>query len=308
MSALTLLIFGFGLIFLCSRFIVGEVDGLAKRIRFSKFGVSFLLLGALTSLSEIFIAISSQASGVPEIYAGNLIGGMFVISLFIIPLLALCKNGLVFDKTFPRKKFLSFGLLSFLPIIVAIDGVIFRAEAILLLVAYLAFLYYEFFLHAEVVRLNRIATKRNLLGFFIIASSAVGIFFGSQFLVASTQEIALSFGIPMFILSLFLLSFGTNIPEISIAVTSLMKKNTDIAFGDYFGSASFNVLILGLFGTMNRYVAIDLGNGKLLLLFFIANLLFLFFGLTKSRIGRFEAFLLLLVFLLVLTYEIFVLS
>lgn len=304
MSFVASLLIGFLLIFLCSRFIVGEVDALARRVRFSRFGISFLLLGALTSLSEIFVAISSQASGHPEIFAGNLIGGIFVISLLIIPLLALFKGGLEFGKQFSRNKFVGFGLLNFLPIFTAYDGVIFRYEAAILLVAYSLFIYYELFSHAGKARLAALATKRNLLTMGGLILAAVGIFLGSNLLVSGTEELALVIGIPTFIVSLFLLSFGTNIPELSIAVSSILKKNTDIAFGDYFGSASFNVFLLGLFGMMNPFFAIDLGVGNILLTFCIVNAVFLVFGITRRRIGRIEAGVLIASFLIIALLQV----
>ncbi len=305
MPLLASLFIGFILIFLCSRFIVGEVDLLAKRAHFSKFGLSFLLLGALTSLTEIFVAISSQISGVPEIYAGNLIGGIFVISLCIIPLLAMFKGGLTFGQQFSRKKFIGFGLLNFLPILVAFDGVIFRSESIVLLIAYTLFIYYELFSVDAKSRVKNLFTKRNAITFGALLLASTGIYFGSQLLVSSTESLAILLGVPMFVVSLFLLSFGTNIPELSIALSSILKKNTDIAFGDYFGSASFNVFLLGLFGVMNPYFAIDLGSGALLPLFIVANTLFLLFGMTKKRIGRFEAILLLIAFFSISFFEVF---
>lgn len=304
MPLLVSLLLGFLLIFLCSRFIVGEVDLFAKRAHFSKFGLSFLLLGALTSLTEIFVAISSQASGHPEIFAGNLIGGIFVISLFIIPLLALFRGGLEFGKQFPRKKFIGFALLNFLPILVAYDGVIFRFEASVLLVAYSLFIYYELFSKSSAGKMKHLFTKRNLLTLGGLLLAGAGIFLGSQLLVSGTEEVALAVGMPTFVVSLFLLSFGTNIPELSIALSSILKKNTDIAFGDYFGSASFNVFLLGLFGMMNPFFAIDLGAGNLLLLFCLANFVFLLFGITRRRIGRLEASILITGFFAIALFEV----
>ena len=70
-----------------------SVDRLAHKLHLSSFAVSFFLLGILTSVPEISVGVNSLIERKPEIFVGNLIGGIIVIFLLIIPVLAVFGNG-----------------------------------------------------------------------------------------------------------------------------------------------------------------------------------------------------------------------
>src|SRR3989338_10797484 len=86
-------IFAFLLIWFAAGVIVTSVDRLAHKLNLSSFAISFFLLGILTSVPEISVGISSVIDKKPEIFVGNLIGGVAVIFLLIIPLLAVFGGG-----------------------------------------------------------------------------------------------------------------------------------------------------------------------------------------------------------------------
>lgn len=48
-----------------------------------------------------------------------------------------------------------------------------------------------------------------------------------------------------FVIGLFLLTFGTNLPELSLVATGIKNKKRDIAFGDILGSTVMHTLVLG---------------------------------------------------------------
>src|SRR3990167_8364166 len=68
---------------------IRAVEKISKNLNLSSFAVSFLILGAFTSISELSVGINSVLDKDPEIYVGNLIGASLVLFMLIIPLLAI---------------------------------------------------------------------------------------------------------------------------------------------------------------------------------------------------------------------------
>jgi Ca2+/Na+ antiporter len=107
------------------------------------------------------------------------------------------------------------------------------------------------------------------------------------------------------VLSFILISIGTNIPELSIAIRSLFEKKTTIAFGNYVGSASFNTLELGLLSMIHGQKIPAFGSNYAVILFAVGMFLFLIFSRSKKSISRKESLVLLLVYVGIILMELF---
>ena len=93
-------------IWLGTGLIVGSVDGLARKLKLSSFAVSFFILGLLTSIPETFVSYNAVANRNPEIFVGTLLGGIIVIFLFIIPVLAILGRGIRINHDLSTKNLL----------------------------------------------------------------------------------------------------------------------------------------------------------------------------------------------------------
>src|SRR3990167_7451898 len=84
----------FLLIWIGSGLIVSSTGKFAQKLRLSSFAFSFIFLGLLTSAPEFSVGLQSIADGNSEVFVGNLIGGIAVIFLLVIPLLAVFGKGI----------------------------------------------------------------------------------------------------------------------------------------------------------------------------------------------------------------------
>ncbi len=299
-------VFSLLVIFFSARFVITEVSGLANRLHASQFGVSLILLGFLTSLTDISVGINAQLQGRPDIYAGNFIGGSFVIIFLVLPLLAILKKGLPIEKRLPRKHLIGFVVLISLPVLLALDGRIGTIDSVLMISSYVLFLFFEMGGTYGKKRARSLMNKRVLISVAKIALAGAAIFISSHYLVEGTGQFATLIGIPAFVVSIVLLSLGTNVPELSLAITSVLKKKTDVAFGDYIGSASLNPLMLGVFSLINGPYDLGFeGFRPILLVFLLGNALFLYVGFRKGHIPISTSFILIVGYSLVLTHQVF---
>ena len=69
-----------------------------------------------------------------------------------------------------------------------------------------------------------------------VVVGAAGIVAGSQLLVNSGSEIAASWGVSEAIIGVTIIAIGTSLPEFVTAITSIIKKQTDMSVGNVIGA------------------------------------------------------------------------
>lgn len=303
-----LYVFSFIVLWYASDLIISSVDKMSKSIKMSRFALSFFILGMLTSMPEIGVGITSIIENDPQIFVGNLLGGVVVIFLFIIPMLAIFGNGInLTNRMDPGALFMSL-IICVAPSFLVADRRVGIFEAILMILLYLI-TFYIVQRKQNLVESFESAVKKNgkhnLVSFLRILIGLVLIFFVSDFIVERTMEFSEVLKISPFVISVVVLSIGTNLPELFIAVRSLKSNNKDIAFGDYIGSATANTLIFGVMVMINGG-AIIIPNHFIqrFIFIFIGLILFYFFARSKNRLSRKEAVILLLLYLCFIGVEL----
>lgn len=248
-SALTYLICFF-LLWFGSGLIISVVDHLCHKLKLSPFAISFLVLGLFTSLPEFAVGLNSISQRKPEVFVGNLIGGIVLIFFLIIPLLAIFGKGIKLNHQLIDENLL-FALVVLLgPGYMILDRQVNHLEALVLLVFYLLLAFFiqkENGFLADHSHSNFSFTPHSLVNVFKIFLGIFLVFFSSRVIVSQTIRFAEILHLPIFYVSLFVISVGTNLPEIAIAIRSVTLGKKDIAFGNYLGSAAANLLLFTIF-------------------------------------------------------------
>ena len=283
------------LVWFCAGLLIDSVARIAKRIGMVGFTAAFFILGILTSLSEISVALNASIKQVPQVSLGNLVGASIVILLLIVPLLAFLGNGLRLSKVVPRATLLVALLVIAMPALFALNGSVTRVEGAIALVAYACLVLIIRASARPASRPKNVTGRTMLLADFVkIVLGAGAIFFAGNSLVGEAVYFSEALSIPASVVGLLLLSVGTNLPEIVIAIRAIAKGHSDIAFGDYLGSAATNTLIFG--------VLVVAGGGFTVVpaMFLITALImmggfgcFFIFAFSKGKLSRFEGAILL---------------
>lgn len=288
--------------------IVSSVNKLSLKLHVPAFFISFVVLGVLTSTPEIAVGLSAVSSNTPSIFVGNLLGGIPVIFLFIIPLLAIFGGGIKLSFELGRLGVLLALGASIAPFLTVLDGWVSNEEGVALIATYLAVV---FLLQTENHFLNKKNTKLLKIKsytFMDIIKVLVGtgiLLFSSNLIVGRTIYFSEVLGIPTFYVSLIVLSIGTNLPELTVALKAVVTRRKDIAFGDYLGSASANAFLFGVFTLMSKDAVLQVDNFILMFVIVAAGLvLFYHFSKTKRAISPQEGLVLLLVYLVFVAVEL----
>ncbi len=117
--------------------IVSSVDKISKKLKLSSFAFSFFILGLLTSIPEFAVGITAVAENKPEVFVGNLIGGIPVIFLFIIPVLAILGNGIKLQNNLNSKNLALSFIVILLPALLVMDRRVTNLEGLIMIILYL---------------------------------------------------------------------------------------------------------------------------------------------------------------------------
>lgn len=270
--------------------IVESTSRFSNRLRLSSFAFSFIFLGLLTSTPEFSVGLQAIADNNPEIFTGNLLGGIVIIFLLVIPLLAVVGNGVNLRHELSHHNLIVALLVIAAPSFLILDKKVTNAEGLILVIAYLLLLLLVERKHgildngnAKLFSVKSYSYTDILKIFFGIAA----LFISSSIIVDKTIYFADFFNISAFYFGLIIVSLGTNMPEISIAIRSAIEKKKDIAMGDYLGSASANTLLFGVFTLLNNGEVLTVDNFLVTFIFIVGALsIFYFFSYRQKYISR----------------------
>ncbi len=140
---------------------------------------------------------------------------------------------------------------------------------------------------------------------FVIFTFAIGaLIFGSDFIITQSENIAIKFRIPKYIIGATLVTFGTTLPELMIAVTANFNNKPDIAISNIIGSSIFNITLVlsSLLLILNRKSFHSIYFIKDASWLTIATMIFIIMTL-DGRIGRLDSIILIIIMISYLSFR-----
>lgn len=287
--------------------VIRAIDGVAHKLRLHPFVLSFFLLGLLTSIPEMAVGLTSVAHSDPEIFVGNLIGGIPVLFLLVIPILGLFGNGITLTHELNKYQLATTLVVIALPAIFTLDRNLTSAEGVFLICAYI-FTFVQInkqqAVNLQKTRLEMAKRKYSLTDMLKLLGGAAVVFISSQIIVEKTLLFSSTFSISPFVISLIVISLGTNLPELSLVFHAVVNRKKSIALGDFLGSAAANTLLIGILTLINRGEVVIVNH---LLVTFTTIVLgvsaFYIFSRSGQKLDRKEAAVLLAGYLLFVILE-----
>ncbi len=288
--------------------IVNAASKFSRKLKLAPFAFSFVFLGILTSTPEFSVGIQAVINHDAEIFVGNLLGGIVVLFLVVIPLLAVFGKGISLKHEMNQKMlFMTTGVI-LLPSLLTLDKRVTNIEGVIMIASYLGLLYF-------VQRKNGIFDKENeqllnmkaysykdllkiLLGLGIV-------FISSNLIVDKTMYFADLFSISAFYIGLIVIALGTDLPELTLAIRSVISGKKELAMGDYIGAAAVSTFLFGLFTLLHNGEVITVSNFIVTFIFIATALgLFYFFSSTKKYISRNNGLVMLGIYVLFVVLEL----
>ena len=235
-------------------FIIEQSEKIALHYKISPFVIGATLVALGTSLPEMAVSISASLKGSGDIAVANVIGStIFNIALVLATVFLISKkikpqrDLFAKDSAWALFPILVFILMGIDGKLNAIDGVLF----LILMAAYLMFLINS----NQVEEPDEEDEKEKFQWGKASVLLLIGFVFtivGADFAIDSAGNIAREFGVSEWVIGLFLIAFGTSLPELTISIKAAMNNNADLAIGNIIGSNVANfTMVLGLSSIVN---------------------------------------------------------
>ena len=238
-----------GLVMLCfgGNWLVSGGVAIAKKFRISNLVIGMTIVAYGTSTPELAASVAAAGEH-SAIILGNIIGsnianvGMVIgISAIIIPLAV--------KKSVLRKELLIMLGISFLLVLLSIDGEISQYDGILLLVGLGIFTFYIYKDAMKQREENKEKIKKDKNNIYLKSAGLIGIgvallYVGAILTVDNAIILAKEFGLSEKIIGLTVIAIGTSLPELITSIIAIRKGHTDIGIGTIIGSNIYNILMI----------------------------------------------------------------
>lgn len=244
-----MLLVGFFLLVKGADLFVEGASDLATKLKVPAMIIGLTIVAFGTSAPETAVSITSALEHSNAIAISNVVGSNIFNLLAVIGATSvICKIKLDYSILKQDYLFLVIGSVLFLifilsgRIISSLEGFIF----ILIICAYVGAIIYKIKHKNKDMPVGHVHLSNMRIILYIVLG-LVFILYGSDVVVASAKEIALSLGMSETLVGLTIVSIGTSLPELITSITAAYHKNTDLALGNVLGSCIFNIfMIIGL--------------------------------------------------------------
>lgn len=285
-TSLILFFIGFSILIAGARFLVRGATSVATILKISPWAIGVAIVGIGTSIPELSISISSALDG-NNVGLGAIIGSNTFNLLVILGLVALF-SPVMFRREWYKDLFINIGAIGIGTLAILFPlfgdpsfvGLSFE-EGIFLTVL---FFFWLFFLLKQKAIVDDGVDYQVLTAFssfVMVVAGLAGVFLGGKWVVDGAETIALLMGLSPAVVGLTIVAVGTSLPELTVSLVAVFKKQKGIAVGNIIGSNIFDFLgILGItalikplpvLGNIQTDVFATLG-AVLLLLFLLTTL------------------------------------
>ena len=255
--------------------------------KISGLAIGFILVAISTSLPELAVSVLSSTSGNGSIAAGNVFGSNIANILLVLGL-----GAFLYGFKINRSELKDITIVLVITTIIS-AYIIYAAsvggkalsflEGVILLLTFGAYTYYilgkKIISHSE----EKVSRSEALRAFLIFFAGVLTVLVSAGFVVESAVKIAQTFGLAESFIGATLVAIGTSLPELSIDLQAIRKKQYGIAIGDAVGSNMMNLtLVLGTAASINP-ISVQLPIFIITLLFAIVANIVLFYVAAVER-------------------------
>lgn len=296
-------------------FFVNAAVGIARRFNLPELLIGATVVSIGTTLPEVMVSATASLNGISEMSYGNAIGSIICNTALISAVTITVRPSKIDRKSLITPVAFFFVSAIFYGINAYFFGYFSRISGFILLSIFAVYMVLNIIKaknkNAEIVAkidVNNLQGDKNLVLLkdiiFLILGAAI-IALGSSLVVDNGIELANAIGVPDSVIALTFVALGTSLPELTTAITSLVKGHSALSLGNIVGANLFNlVLVSGLSVILAPF---DVPEGQLLFgksvsllvdipLMLVVMAILTIPALMKGRVSRIQGVILLLLY------------
>ena len=293
-------ILGFILLVVGGEFLVRSSVALSFKFNISKMVIGMTVVSFATSAPELLVSLQAALSGSPAIAINNVVGSNIANIGLVLGVTAMVGT-IAVDKSFYKLNWPVMMVFSMvLYFFMKNDNTLTAIEGSILFIGLIAFLFILIRNAKKDVVIEDVDDSLAVVSNFKIVLwlliGAVALYFGSEWLVDGSKEIAIAIGVSEAVIGVSLIAIGTSVPELAASVIAAAKQEKAISLGNLIGSNIFNIgSVLGLTSIIKPIPVTEpqiLSNDIFWMLGFAAVLIPMIFLPKRMQINRIKGFVL----------------
>lgn len=288
-----------------SSVVVDNASRLARFFGVGQLAIGMLLVAVSTSLPELSVSVVSSAAGEGAIAAGNVFGSNIANILLVLG-----AGAFAFGFRVNRDVLADVALVLLLTTLISAYIIMhsdifgnalgaFEGVALLLIAAWYSLSILRKKRMGEGEKAEKVTKQQGLRSFLLFGAGIVAVIISASFVVDSAVKLAEMADLSKSFIGATLIAVGTSLPELSIDLQAIRKKQYRIALGDAIGSNMINLtLVLGAAAAINPVIVrLDVFIAALLFAV-VANIVFFYFAVVKKAFGKREGLTMGLIYVL----------
>lgn len=287
------------LIWSADRMVVGAAV-IARNLGVTPMLIGLTVVGFATSAPEILVSATAAIRDASNLALGNAFGSNIANIGLVVGVAAIIQPLTVKSETLSRE-LPAMVAVSLIPVILLINLTLSRLDGVILLIAFLCFIYW-------VIKLGKRSSGHDTIeaeyateipdgvtqqmAILWIIIGLVAVLVGANALVWGSLNIAREIGVSDLVIGVTVVAIGTSLPELAVSVVAARKGLHGLALGNIIGSNAINMLaVIGVAGVI-RPATLDLAAVQLhlpVLLGFTVAFFFIAYNSDGTlRVGRLE--------------------
>lgn len=288
---------GLGLLVAGGELLVSGAVRLAGRWGMSPLLIGLTVVAFGTSTPELFVSLSANLQGQPDILVGNVIGSNIANIGLILACCALIKPIRAPFSFFATE--LAWVLTASIVLVgLTFYGTFGRIPGVLFISALCLFTYSAYKNGAAEASEDDAPPKSSYLtSISLCVTGFACLGYGSNLFINGAVDIALLFKVSSLVIGLTMAAIGTSLPELASSISAIRRGESALLLGNVIGSNLFNLLmvmgtaaVIKPFALQSQLLSRDL---PVMILFSAALAPLLYYG---NKINRIHGFLLLLTY------------
>lgn len=265
-----------------SDWLLDSSEKIGLKIGLSPFIVGVTIVAFGTSFPELVSSFVAVNAGLTDFVVANAVGSNIANILLVIGLATIFAKRLQVTKDLIDLDLPLLAISTSIFLVLAWDGNINFFESLFLIATYIVYLgftliYKDDEAHKKVKKPD--ITNTDLVK---LTLGIIGLAIGAKYLISSVEQLAHILNIAPGVIAISAVAIGTSLPEVLVSVKAAMRRKSEVALGNVFGSNIFNVLLVvglpGIFGNL----AIDSQTLTIgLPVLILSTILFIFSGISR---------------------------
>ena len=271
------------LLFKSADLIILGISNYAKKLGLSDAIIGLVVVAMAASLPEMIASLTGLAIQENDVAIGTIIGTNMVHAALVVGVLSLIGKKMNLECEILDKSKLMIWALFVLPFILMSDGMLSRADGVILVAGFVAYITVLWKKEGTLGKMKKnVKLKTIYKDSIIFIGSLLALLIAGSLLVFGGVRFANLLNIPSYFISLVIIGAGSAIPDFVVGLKSIFQKHQEIGIGDILGSMMIEFLLFFGIVSIVHPLKIDVSNIITAGIFLVTSMTLLMYFLRRK--------------------------